>query len=106
MNLWYTNSMSEFQKHFIESKKSETKAFTVCNFFIKVQKQAKQICDRSQNSGYLDVRKWFLLTAMRGVTGIFCSDGDILYFRLDGAYMPVLIYENSMDYTLYYTSST
>ena len=49
--------MSEFQKHFIESKKPETKAFIVCNFFIKVQKQAKQICDRSQNSGYLDVRK-------------------------------------------------
>ena len=101
MNLWYTNSMSEFQKHFIESKKPETKAFIVCNFFIKVQKQAKQICDRSQNSGYLDVRKWFLLTVMRGVTGIFCADGDILHFRLDGAYMHVLIYENSLDYTLY-----
>ena len=31
---------------------------------------------------------------------IFCSDGDILYFLLNGAYTHVLIYENSLNYTL------
>ena len=64
MNFWYPNNVGESQKHYIGSKKPETKASIVCNLFIWDSKTGKtNLCDGSQNSGYLGVGKWFL--AMR-----------------------------------------
>jgi len=88
-------------KIFYWVKEARIKSVQCVKLIYKSSKTGKtNLCDRSQYSGYLGVGKWFLLTAVRGVRGIFCSDGDILYFLLDGAYTHVLIYENSLNYTL------